>query len=205
MIKLLIFPFNGNGLEALNCLGSNFDFIGFVDDTPEKQGNHKMGFSVLTRQAFDDYPDAMVLAVPGSPSSFKERKKIIDSLNIPETRFARVIHPNSDISLYSQIGHNVLIMAGCVLTSNCVVEDHVCILPNSVIHHDSSIGAYTLVGSNVTIAGGTSIGKNAYIGSGSSIINGISVGDHCLVGMGSNVIKSVVQNTTVVGNPARSL
>jgi hypothetical protein len=35
---LLIFPCNGNGLKALDCLGDANELIGFVDDTPEKQG-----------------------------------------------------------------------------------------------------------------------------------------------------------------------
>ena len=36
---LLIFPCNGNGLEALDCLGDAYRCVGFVDDTPEKQGD----------------------------------------------------------------------------------------------------------------------------------------------------------------------
>ena len=32
--KLLIFPFNGNGLEALDCIDKNYEFIGFVDAPP---------------------------------------------------------------------------------------------------------------------------------------------------------------------------
>jgi hypothetical protein len=35
--KLIIFPFNGNGIEALDCIQENtFEFIGFIDDSPEK-------------------------------------------------------------------------------------------------------------------------------------------------------------------------
>jgi hypothetical protein len=45
----LIFPFNGNGLEALDCLGGAWTFAGFVDDTPEKQGRSKHGTRVLAR------------------------------------------------------------------------------------------------------------------------------------------------------------
>ncbi|MCK7470637.1 MAG: hypothetical protein MZU95_07475 [Desulfomicrobium escambiense] len=32
--RLLIFPCNGNGLEALDCLGDAFRCIGFIDDRP---------------------------------------------------------------------------------------------------------------------------------------------------------------------------
>jgi sugar O-acyltransferase (sialic acid O-acetyltransferase NeuD family) len=203
MDQLLIFPYNGNGLEALSCLGNNFEFIGFVDDTPEKQGKNKLGFDVFERSALQKYPTAKVLAVPGSPTSFHIRKKIIDDLNLPQTRFATVIHPNANISPLAKIGHNVLIMAGVVMTSNTLIGNHICILPNTVIHHDSTVGDYTLIGSNVTIAGNSSVGENCYIGSGTSIINNISVGSKSLIGMGSNVIKPVPENAKAAGNPAK--
>ena len=203
--QLLIFPFNGNGLEALQCLGSNFEFVGFVDDTPEKHGKNELGFEVFDRQAFADFPNAKVLAVPGGPSSFQLRKKIIAELRLDPRRFANVVSPAAVVSPYAKIGLNVLVMPGVVITSNCTIGDHVCILPNSVIHHDAKIGGYTLIGSNVVIAGATNIGEGCYIGSGSSIINGISVGNGCLVGMGTNVIKSVSDNSKLVGNPARVL
>ena len=65
-------------------------------------------------------------------------------------------------------------MAGVVVTSNARIGDHVCILPNTVMHHDVTIGDRCLIGSNVTIAGGVALGENCYIGSGSSIMNGIT-------------------------------
>ncbi len=205
MTKLLIFPFNGNGIEALDCLGTNFELIGFVDDTKEKQGKHNLGFEVFPRTAINLYPEARVLAVPGSPISFRFRRQIIEGLQVPESRFATVIHPKSVISPLVKVGYNVLIMAGVVVTSNGVIGNHICILPNTVIHHNAVIGDYTLIGSNVTIAGSTKIGNNCYIGSGSSIINGVEIGSGTIIGLGTNVIKSLPDNSKVVGNPARKI
>lgn len=203
MEQLLIFPYNGNGLEALGCLGDQYELVGFIDDTPEKQGKNKMGFEVFGREALQKYPKAKVLAVPGSPSSYTIRKKIIGDLQVPEERYAQVIHPKASVSPLAQLGHNVLIMAGVVITSNAVIGDHVCILPNSVVHHDSSVGNYTLIGSNVTVAGNTAIGQHCYIGSGTSVINNISIGSNTLVGMGTNVIKTLPEHVKAVGNPAK--
>jgi hypothetical protein len=42
---LLIFPHNGNGLEALDCLGPAWRLAGFVDDAPAKQGRNPKGGS----------------------------------------------------------------------------------------------------------------------------------------------------------------
>lgn len=205
MEKLFIFPFNGNGLEALNCIKNQFEFLGFIDDTVDKQGEHELGFKVFERNTIKKYPTAKILAVPGSPTSFMARDKIISELNSDNHKFATLIDSTASVSPLAKIGYNVLIMSGVVITANSVIGNHVCILPNTVIHHDSNVGDYTLIGSNVTIAGNTCVGRHCYIGSGSSIINGITVGDNTLIGIGSNVIKSIVNNSRVVGNPAKHI
>lgn len=202
---LLIFPFNGNGLEALDCLGSAFRLLGFVDDTPGKQGVSGSGHAVFPRSALGQWPEAQVLAVPGSPTSFRSRRAMIEALGVEPGRFARVIHPTARISPLATIGRNVLVMAGVVITSNAVIGDHVCVLPNTVIHHDARIGAWSLVGSNVTVAGNTLVGENCYIGSGCSLMNGLELGDGTLVGLGSNVIRSTPAGSRIAGNPARPI
>ena len=201
--KLVIFPFNGNGIEALDCISfDEYELIGFVDDDPKKTSKQ---FEIFSREIVQDYSEIFVLAVPGSPVSFRKRAAIISSLNIDRSRYITAIHPGAAIGRKVKIGINCLIMAGVVLTSNAHINDHVCVLPNSVIHHDAIVGDYTLIGSNVVVAGGTTIGKSCYIGSGTNIINGINIGDFSLIGLGSNILKSVTGNSKMVGNPARDL
>lgn len=202
---LLIFPFNGNGIEALDCLGGAHRLICFVDDTPAKQGIDSRGFRVCARSALTEWPEASVLAVPGSPATYRVRRETIDGLQIARRRFASVIHPSARISPLATIGCNVLIMAGVVITSNAMLGDHVCVLPNTVIHHDARIEAWSLIGSNVTIAGGVIVDENCYIGSGTSIMSGRRIGRATIVGIGSNVIRDMPADSRVAGNPARKL
>ncbi len=203
-VKLIIFPFNGNGIEALDCLNPlEFDFIGFIDDNFRDKQQFAGSYLVAGRDLLEKHPEAMVLAVPGSPTSFKKRREIIDSLKLPDNKFTTVIHPSASIGINAKIGINSLILAGVVITSNAIIGDHVCILPNTVIHHDSKIGNYSIIGSGVGIAGNTNVGKNCYIGSGSNLINGINIGDFSLVGLGSNVTKSFSQHSKIAGNPAK--
>lgn len=202
---ILIFPFNGNALEAIDCLGPSFDLVAFIDDTPAKRGPGPLGVPVLSRDALTKWPHARVLAVPGSAVSYLGRRAAIDSLELAADRFATVVHPTARVSPLAKIGRNVLIMAGAVVTSNAVIGDHVCVLPNTVIHHDVTVGDWTLVGSNVTLAGGVAVGENCYIGSGTSVMNGLSLGDRSLIGLGSNVIRSCPADSKLAGNPARSL
>jgi sugar O-acyltransferase (sialic acid O-acetyltransferase NeuD family) len=202
---LLIFPCNGNGLEALDCVGDSFRFVGFVDDTPAKQGRDAHGHPVMGRAALREFPRARVLAVPGGPDSFRSRREVIEGLGIDHARFATVIHPAAQVSPLATIGCDVLVMAGVVVTSDAVIGDHVCVLPNTVIHHGACIGAWTLLGSNVTIAGSVVIGENCYIASGTSIKHALRIGAAAMIGLGSNVIGDVAAGSTVAGNPARVL
>ena len=205
MQDLLIFPFGGNSLEALDCLNEKFNLLGFVDDNTEKIGTKYLGIEVFDRTAFDKYPNAKVLACIGSPSNFQKRQAIIESLNLDKTRLISLIHPTANISKYASIGLNCLIMANVVITHNAIIGDSVIILPNSVIHHDTKIGNATCIGSNVVVAGFTHIGESCYIGSGSNIINNIEIGGKTMIGMGSNVIKSIAENKKIVGNPAHEI
>ena len=204
MEQLFIFPYNGNGLEAFDCAHEQYEVIGFIDDTPEKQGfQEELGIEVFPRTTLAAFPQAKVLAVPGSPISYLQRQVLIESLGLSDERFATVIHPKACVSSLARIGYNVLIMAGAVVTSNALLGNHLCVLPNSVLHHDVRIDDYTLIGANITIAGHSHIGWNCYIGSGSRIINNIEIGDFSLVGMGTNVIADVPARKKVVGNPGR--
>jgi len=203
MQKILIFPYSGTGTEALDCLDENWLCLGFVSDDPNVIGTRKFGMEIYSRDAFTKFPEAKVLAVHGSASSFQNRQQVLSSLNLPAFRFATIIHPNAAIGRNAIVGINVLIMAGVVITSNAVVSDNVIILPNSVIHHDSVIGAFTLIAANVTIPGNVQIGESCYIGASSSIKNGVTIGNKTLVGVGANVTKSFGDGLVVVGNPAK--
>lgn len=201
--KLVIFPHNGNGKEAIDCIDfDKYELIGFIDDDINKKSKD---YPLFSRDIFMKIPDLKVLAVPGSPISFRSRKEVIHSLRIDKEKFISIIHPKASVGKGVKIGYNCLIMSGVVLTSNVVIKNHVCILPNTVIHHDTVIGDYALIGSNVVIAGGCEIGENCYIGSGTNVINGVQVGNGALVGLGSNIINNVPVNAKMVGNPARNL
>lgn len=202
--KIVFFPFNGNAIEALDCLDETFEFIGFVDDAPKKIGTSYLGFKIFDRRILENKA-LKILAVPGSPTSFLQRQEIIASLKLENNRFENVVHPKAVLSKTVELGTNNLIMAGTVLTSNFKMGSHNCLLPNSVLHHDSIIGNFNLIGSSVVVAGNVRIGNNNYIGSGSKFKNGLEIGDKNLIGLGANVLKNFESFKTIYGNPAKEI
>lgn len=204
---LLIFPYNGNGIEAADSLQGQerYQLLGFIDDTPGKQGVHPRGERVFPRQALRDFREACVLAVFGSPHSYMHRADVIASLDVDQRRFARLIDPSARISASATIGFDVWIGPNVVVGPYAEIGNHVCVLPNTVVHHDARVEDWTLVGSNVTVAGHTVVGRNCYVGSGTSLMNNIRVGDRSLVGLGSCVLRDVLPGRRVAGNPHRYL
>ena len=205
MKKLLLFPANGNAIEAIEALGNDIELIGFVDDDKAKQGKEILGFPVLSRDAFESYPDAYVLAVPGSPDTFKDRERVIKGLHLDGNRFISIIHPSSSISKNASIGKNVFIQAGCTVTSDAKISDHVVILPGCIVHHGCIVGEYAMLGAQTVLSGSVNIKKNCYLGAGARVKNGVTIEKNTLVGMGSVVIKNLKSDITVAGVPAQEL
>ena len=80
--RLLLFPCNGNAREAVDALDERYQLVGFIDDAPERRRERLYGFPVFDRAALAEYPDAVVLAVPGGPRSYLTRRAIIEGLGI---------------------------------------------------------------------------------------------------------------------------
>jgi hypothetical protein len=79
MEQLFIFPYGGNGLEAFDCAKEQYEVLGFIDDTPEKQGfQEKLGVEVFPRETLTAFPQTKVLAarkpslIPPAPGAHRE-------------------------------------------------------------------------------------------------------------------------------------
>jgi len=209
---LLLFPFSGNAREAASIiafskeLNGKWEVIGFIDDNAGTHAERFSGIPVLGgREKFGKFPDAKVLAVPGRPDNFLERRNIITRLGIPRDRLATVVAPNASILTEHRIGVNTLILSNVVVGSGVIIGDHCVILPNTTVGHDAVINDYCLIGANAALSGNVTVEENCYIGTGATVREKIIIHKESLVGIGANVIKHVEANSTVAGNPARPL
>lgn len=212
MKSLILFPFNGNAreslavVEAINQKNKEWDVVGFIDDNPDTYKKSFGGVRVIGgRDVLETFNNSYILAVPGRPENFRNRQRIIEGMNIPENRFASLIHPTCAIGPEVSIGKNVLIMAHVTLTAGVTIGDHVVILSGTVIAHEAEVRNFCLIGSNVVISGGVTVEPKCYIGSGSKVIQEITIGTGAMIGMGSVVIRDVLPGSTVAGCPAKRI
>lgn len=205
--QLAIFGAGGLGRELRSWIrrDERYDLIGFFDD------------HVPARTAVDDLKvlgglndiikftarDLHLIIAVGNPEI---RAALLTSLaKIEGVTYPVLIHPSAVIDDPSSIrfGKGTIITAGCVLTTNITLGEHVLINLNSTIGHDCVIGDGACVMPGVNISGQVTVGKHVLLGTGASILNNVVVGDHTKVGAGAVVTKSLPANCVAVGVPAK--
>lgn len=102
----------------------------------------------------------------------------------------------------NEIGNNVNIMTGVIVTSQCKIKDGVLINLNSTIGHNTTIENFVEICPGVNVSGNCTIEEGVFIGTGAVLLPGITIGKGSIVAAGAIVTKDVASSTMVAGNPS---
>lgn len=189
-------------------LASSVEIIGATDSDLQKKGNHVLGIPVIgDDEVILQYNPEKIFLVNG-----------IGSIGLPVTRtqifhrfkqlgysFQTIIHPSAILSLEVTVGEGSQIMAGSIIQSGCQIGANSIINTAATVDHDCVIGSNVHLSPGTTLSGGVGIGDGVHIGTGAVIIQGVQIGKDSVVGAGAVVVKNVVENTKVMGVPAREV
>jgi sugar O-acyltransferase (sialic acid O-acetyltransferase NeuD family) len=203
-----IFGAGGFGREvawlAQQAFGQEVALTFLVDRLP-LAGSTVNGISVRDVEEFaHEAASAPVVVAIGDP---RARQRCVETCELLGLTFAALIHPRAEVSRWVAVGRGSIICAGCVLTTNTEIGDHVHVNLDCTIGHDVEIGAFTTLAPGVHVSGRVKLGTRVYVGTGAVFINGsedepLIIGDDAVIGAAACVIRNVEPGALVVGVPA---
>ncbi|WP_298392023.1 acetyltransferase [Flavobacterium sp.] len=191
-------------IDAVNKVEKTYNFIGYYDDGIEK-GTMINNFPVLGNlQELNSISEAIsVLLGIGDPTT---KSKIIAKLSNDKINFPTLIHPSVQISDDEvTISKGCIICSGTIITCNIVIGSFVTLNLMCTIGHDTIVDDFSSFMPSVNISGEVHIKESVYVGTGAKIINQVIIGSGTIVGAGAVVSKSLPENCTAVGIPAKPI
>jgi sugar O-acyltransferase (sialic acid O-acetyltransferase NeuD family) len=211
MILNKIIIFGINDLAELAYFYFNYEFrFGHNDPIPyvftvNKEYIDKPTFHNLPVVPFEELenlypPTEYKLFAPVANNKLREKiylegikkgYKFISYVSNKCTDFAQSIGENcfiledNTLQPFTTIGNNVILWSGNHIGHHGIIEDNV------------------FFTSHVVMSGHCHIKKGAFLGVNSTLRDGITIGENSIVGMGSVVTKSIPDNETWIGSPAK--
>lgn len=210
-MKVVIIGGRGNGtviastIEDCAKAGLDITCLGFLNDSETDINGYPVlgGVNDMSWRALAD--DVMFVYALSNVKQAYERYQILLTLNIPNERFATIIHPTAVVSEKAFIGSGVVLMPLVLVSPNVFIGNHSQMYAQSFVGHDSELKEMVFVANNASIGGRVVLHKGAHVGSNSSVLERLSIGEFSVIGLAANVLSNVEPFDVVVGNPAKKL
>jgi sugar O-acyltransferase (sialic acid O-acetyltransferase NeuD family) len=205
--RIVIIGAGGHGREALdvydacNAAGQGpFEVLGFLSDGLAR-GSTVSGKPILGGiEWLAEHNDVLALCAIGDPVT---RREVVQRASSLGARFHTAIHPSAKLTRWVELGTGTLITAGCILTNDVRLGDHVHCNLASTISHDAVIEDYVTLAPGVHIAGNVTLEAGCNVGIGAVIIQARRVGAGAVIGAGAVVISDIPPDSVAVGVPAK--
>jgi len=211
MQSIVILGAGGFGREVLdiliaqNKISKKWKILGFLDENPELEGKVLNGYPVLGSFEWLSKANTEGVRVVCAIGDNISKKKVVEKAISLGLKFANVVHPTAVITDFVTLGEGVIICAGCILTNQITIGNHVIINLDVTIGHDTTIEGFCTLAPGVHISGRNKIGEGTNIGTGAVTIQGITIGRWSVIGAGAVVVGDIPDKVVAVGVPAKPI
>ena len=181
------------------------DVLGFLDDSPQKQGVRVGDLPVLGGLDWINDQHRPEIGYVIGIADTRAKQRIAQRLDEKSLTFVSVIHPSAFIANGVRVAPGAVINAGAAIAYDTVIEDHAMVNLNATIGHDCVLGRFSTIAPGANIAGRVRLGEGCDVGMNATVGKGLEVGAWSAIGPGTVVIRSIVAGQHVFGNPARVL
>ena len=182
---------------------NQWDVIGFLDDDLQALEKYNKNDRILgtVNEYVPQAGDELVVAI-GDPAT---KRDLYQKLSAKGAVFATLIHPTVLLPDEYSIGKDVIIGPGSIVSIEVSIADCVIVNTLTVVGHDVVIESGCVISDYCDLMGHCYLEENVFLGSGVQILPSVRVGKNARVGAGSVAIRRVKADTTVFGNPAKSI
>jgi sugar O-acyltransferase (sialic acid O-acetyltransferase NeuD family) len=188
--------------DACNAAGLGpFEVLGFLADSPVAGTviNDRPVLGTVEWLATQDDPPLVICGI-GEPAV---RRRVVAQAATLGVGFHTAVHPDARLTRWVRLGAGSVVTAGCVLTNQITIGEHVHLNLNATIGHDVVIGDFVTVAPGVHVSGNVVLGAGSNIGTGAAIVQGLQVGNGTVIGAGAVVTEDIPPDSLAVGVPAR--
>ena len=193
---MIIYGAGGHAKVVYDCLISQgVKLVGVFEDNPSI--NSFLGIPVINSYSPDEFVDEKLIISIGSNNLRYKLSRLI------KHKFGTTIHNTAFLAEGVTTNDGAMILARSVIQPEVQIGKHSIINTGAIVEHDCLLGDFTHIGPGAVVCGGVRIGVGTFIGANATILPGVSIGDWVTIGAGSMVLKDVMDDTELVGNPAR--
>lgn len=178
---------------------SHPDFrLTLYDNDPNKVGQSIMALSVLAWPGWEKVDENVHIAIGDNET----RKALALKAQESGKSLLCIKHPASSIAQSAFIGDGVFLASGCVVAAESRIQTAVIINHNSVVDHDTSIGAFSHIAPGAILCGYCNVGESVLVGAKACVLPTIHVGNAATIGAGAVVTRNVSENSVSLGVPS---
>jgi UDP-perosamine 4-acetyltransferase len=179
------------------------EFVGFIDADARLQESVTLGRPVWAWDALDTLIRDGHVFVNTISGSTRARDETTQAVKDAGGEMVGLIDPSADI--WGEKPLAAYIQESAVIQAACEIGENVTLHSGALVSHETKVGRSCFIGPHACVCGRVTLGDGVYVGANATIMPDVTVGEWATIGAGSVVLRDVPPGVTVVGNPAREL